>query len=143
MTDRNNEGELRSNHFAAQSVANASRTHVQPVTNQVAPVNQTSYRSHFNSNDGTALQNRLRELQAELELLDQEEKELENESELIQEETESIKRHNKALFDQIATNQEKNILAGGASQMHASNDIGMPQNSLFSANNDSMNQESG
>ena len=46
-------------------------------------MNQTSYRSHFNSNDGTALQNRLRELQAELELLDQEEKELENESELI------------------------------------------------------------
>ena len=63
-----------------------------------------THRSNFNSNDGAVLQNRIRELQEELDLLGAEEMELENESEMLREETDNIKRHNKALFDQITTN---------------------------------------
>ena len=58
-----------------------------------------THRSNFNSNDGAVLQNRIRELQEELDLLGAEEMELENESEMLREETDNIKRHNKALFD--------------------------------------------
>ena len=67
-------------------------------------VNAQTHRSNFNSNDGTVLQNRIRELQEELDLLGAEELELENEAEVLREETDNIKRHNKALFDQITTN---------------------------------------
>ena len=71
-----------------------------------ASVMQTQ-RSPFNSNDGAVLQNRIKELQAELELLLVEETELENEAESLREETDNIKSHNKQLFEQITTNQEK------------------------------------
>ena len=63
--------------------------------------------------------------------------ELENESEMLREETDNIKRHNKALFDQITTNQEKQMLTGVPT--HPSNDITMNQNSVFS-NADSLHQ---
>ena len=66
--------------------------------------NSQTHRSNFNSNDGTVLQNRIRELQEELDLLGAEELELENEAEILRDETDNIKRHNKALFDQITTN---------------------------------------
>ena len=44
-------------------------------------------------------------------LLNQEEDELEEEQEALKEETENIKRHNKMLFDQITSNQEKLMLS--------------------------------
>ena len=98
-----------------------------------------THRSNFNSNDGAVLQNRIRELQEELDLLGAEEMELENESEMLREETDNIKRHNKALFDQITTNQEKQMLTGVPT--HPSNDITLNQNSVFSAGgNDSLHQ---
>ena len=50
------------------------------------------------------MQNRIRELQQELELLLVEEQELENEQESLKEETDNIKMHNKQLFEQITTN---------------------------------------
>ena len=54
-------------------------------------------------------------------MLAAEEMELENESEMLREETDNIKRHNKALFDQITTNYEKQMLTGVPT--HPSNDI--------------------
>ena len=75
----------------------------------------------MNSNDATILAARIKELTEELELLNEEEDELEQEAEALKEETESIKRHNKALFDQITSNQEKSMLAGVPT--HPSNDI--------------------
>ena len=100
--------------------------------------NPQTHRSNFNSNDGTVLQNRIRELQEELDLLGAEELELENEAEILRDETDNIKRHNKALFDQITTNQEKQMLTGVPT--HPSNDITINQNSLFSAANESLQQ---
>lgn len=47
------------------------------------------------------------ELEEEADALDAEEAELEHESQMLGEETENIKRHNKALFVEITTNQEK------------------------------------
>lgn len=61
---------------------------------QNSSVMQTQ-RSPFHSNDGTVLQNRIKELQAELELLLVEEGELENEAESLRDETDNIKTHNK------------------------------------------------
>lgn len=97
-----------------------------------------THRSPFNSNDMTALQARIRELEEEADVLDAEGAELEQESEMLRDETESIKRHNKALFVEITTNQEKKILQNAPS--HPSQDITMAQNSVFSAAGDSMNQ---
>lgn len=76
-------------------------------TMQQQPNNTQTQRSPFHSNDGAILQNRIKELQAELELLLSEEQELEGEAESLKEETDNIKAHNKQLFEHITTNQEK------------------------------------
>ena len=73
--------------------------------------NAQTHRSNFLSNDTHVLQQRLKELQDEMALLNQEEEELEQEQEALKEETENIKRHNKMLFDQITSNQEKLMLS--------------------------------
>ena len=63
---------------------------------------QNTRANNFQSNDTVALQRRLRELQNELSLLDQEEQEIDAEHEALHHETENIKSHNRALFDQIS-----------------------------------------
>ena len=58
-----------------------------------------------------------------------------NESDMLKDETENIKNHNKALFGQITNNQDKHMVG-----THPSNDVALNQNSVFSANNDSLHQ---
>ena len=61
-------------------------------------------------------------------LLTQEEDELEREQDALREETENIKRHNKTLFDQITSNQEKLMLSQDSAD--PSQDIMFTQNSM-------------
>ena len=91
--------------------------------------NAQTHRSNFLSNDTQVLQQRLKELQDEMALLGQEEEELEQEQEALKEETENIKRHNKTLFDQITSNQEK-LMLSNESGASPSQDIMYSQNSM-------------
>ena len=91
--------------------------------------NPLTQRSNFLSNDTHVLKQRLKELQDEMALLNHEEDELEKEQDALKEETENIKRHNKTLFDQITSNQEKLMLSQD-SAANQSQDAGYGQNSL-------------
>jgi cell division protein FtsB len=62
-------------------------------------------RNIHSSNDVASLQQRVLELQAELDGLDKEHEQMSREQELLQQESDKIKQHNKQLFESVTQNE--------------------------------------